>query len=182
MFLEILQNSQENTCARVSFLIKLQAYTATLLKKRLWHRCFSMKFAKFLRIPFLQNTSGWLLPEIKLSSQKKNHQGKYLNKSLKFYVTRHLISDNQILGKSASNIHSHIIFFSSSTKKSYSLSVNPASKEVSEIRKVSLSRSCNSIDSFETFLPRLYLFQTYTYETLATLQLQLHYQYPQPGL
>ena len=25
MFLEILQNSQENTCARVSFLIKLQA-------------------------------------------------------------------------------------------------------------------------------------------------------------
>ena len=27
VFLEILQNSQENTCARVSFLIKLQAYT-----------------------------------------------------------------------------------------------------------------------------------------------------------
>ena len=25
VFLEILQNSQENTCARVSFLIKLQA-------------------------------------------------------------------------------------------------------------------------------------------------------------
>ena len=25
MFLKILQNSQENTCARVSFLIKLQA-------------------------------------------------------------------------------------------------------------------------------------------------------------
>ena len=25
MFLEILQNSQENTCAKVSFLIKLQA-------------------------------------------------------------------------------------------------------------------------------------------------------------
>ena len=26
VFVEILQNSQENTCARVSFLIKLQAY------------------------------------------------------------------------------------------------------------------------------------------------------------
>ena len=26
VFLEILQNSQENTCARASFLIKLQAY------------------------------------------------------------------------------------------------------------------------------------------------------------
>ena len=31
---------------------------ATLLKKRLWHRCFPVNFAKFLRTPFLQNTSG----------------------------------------------------------------------------------------------------------------------------
>ena len=28
---------------------------ATLLKKRLWHRCFPVKFAKFLRTPFPQN-------------------------------------------------------------------------------------------------------------------------------
>ena len=34
---------------------------ATLLKKRLWHRCFPVSFAKFLRTPFLQNTSGRLL-------------------------------------------------------------------------------------------------------------------------
>ena len=34
---------------------------ATLLKKRLWHRCFPVNFAKFLRSPFLQNTSGRLL-------------------------------------------------------------------------------------------------------------------------
>ena len=34
--------------------------TATLLKKRPWHRCFHVNFAKFLRTPFLQNTSGWL--------------------------------------------------------------------------------------------------------------------------
>ena len=34
---------------------------ATLLKKRLWHRCFPMNFVKFLRTPFLQNTSGRLL-------------------------------------------------------------------------------------------------------------------------
>ena len=34
---------------------------ATLLKKRLWHRCFPVNFAKFLRAPFLQNTSGRLL-------------------------------------------------------------------------------------------------------------------------
>ena len=61
VFLEISQNSQENTCARVSFLVKLQAASATLLKKRLWHRCFPVTFVKFLRTPFLQNTSGQVL-------------------------------------------------------------------------------------------------------------------------
>ena len=34
---------------------------APLLKKRFWHRCFPVNFAKFLRAPFLQNTSGRLL-------------------------------------------------------------------------------------------------------------------------
>ena len=34
---------------------------ATLLKKRLWRRCFPVNFVKFLRTPFLQNTSGRLL-------------------------------------------------------------------------------------------------------------------------
>ena len=34
---------------------------ATLLKKRHWHRCFPVNFAKFPRTPFLQNTSGRLL-------------------------------------------------------------------------------------------------------------------------
>ena len=34
---------------------------ATLLKKRLWHSCFSVNFAKFLRTFILQNTSGRLL-------------------------------------------------------------------------------------------------------------------------
>ena len=33
---------------------------ATLLKKRLWHKCFPVNFAKFLRASFLQNTSGRL--------------------------------------------------------------------------------------------------------------------------
>ena len=32
-----------------------------LLKKRLWHRRFPVDFVKFLRTPFLQNTSGRLL-------------------------------------------------------------------------------------------------------------------------
>ena len=34
---------------------------ATLLKKRVWHRCFPVNFAKFLWTPFLQNTSWRLL-------------------------------------------------------------------------------------------------------------------------
>ena len=64
MFLEISQNSQENTRARVSFSIKLRALglrPATLLKKRLWHRCFPVNFVKFLRRPFLTEHLRWLL-------------------------------------------------------------------------------------------------------------------------
>ena len=34
---------------------------ATLLKKRLWHRCFPVNFAKFLRTPFLTEHLRWLL-------------------------------------------------------------------------------------------------------------------------
>ena len=49
-FLEILQNSRENACARVSF-----------LKKRFCHRCFPMNLAKFLRISFLTEHMRWLL-------------------------------------------------------------------------------------------------------------------------
>ena len=36
-------------------------WTAFLLKKRLWHRCSPVNFAKFLRTAFLQNTSRRLL-------------------------------------------------------------------------------------------------------------------------
>ena len=63
MFLKLSQNSQENTCAWVSFLIKLQASgirPATLLKKRLWHRCYPMNFATSLRTPFLTEHLRWL--------------------------------------------------------------------------------------------------------------------------
>ena len=35
--------------------------SVTLLKKRLWHRCFPVNFAKFLRIPFLTEHLRWLL-------------------------------------------------------------------------------------------------------------------------
>ena len=52
----------ENTCTRVSFFNKVAGLkTETLLKKRLWHRCFPVSFAIFLRTPFSQNTSRRLL-------------------------------------------------------------------------------------------------------------------------
>ena len=34
---------------------------ATLLKKRIWHWCFPVNFAKFLRTPFLTEHLRWLL-------------------------------------------------------------------------------------------------------------------------
>ena len=57
MFLDILQNSQDNSCARDSFGLR----PATLLKKRSGTGVFPWIFAKFLRTPFLQNTSVRLL-------------------------------------------------------------------------------------------------------------------------
>ena len=47
-----------NTCARVSILLKLQVWPATLLKWRLWRRCFPVNFAKFLRTPFFRTHLG----------------------------------------------------------------------------------------------------------------------------
>ena len=35
--------------------------SANLLKKRLWHRCFPVNFAKFLRAPFVKEHLRWLL-------------------------------------------------------------------------------------------------------------------------
>ena len=62
VILKISQNSQENTCARVSFFNKVASLRpATLLKKRLWHRCFPVNFAKSLRTPFLTEHLRWLL-------------------------------------------------------------------------------------------------------------------------
>ena len=65
VFLEISQNSQENTCARVSFFNKVAGLRpATLLKKRLWNRCFPANFTKFLRKPFFIERLRWLLLQV----------------------------------------------------------------------------------------------------------------------
>ena len=62
VFLEISQNSQENTCAKVSFFKKVAGLTpANLLKKRLWHSYFSANFEKFLITPSFIEHLRWLL-------------------------------------------------------------------------------------------------------------------------
>ena len=66
-----IANSQEGTCVRVSFLIKLQLQACNFIEKRLWHRCFPVSFAKVLRIPFLQNTSGRLLLALDVKKVKR---------------------------------------------------------------------------------------------------------------
>ena len=74
VILETLQNSQENTYATVSFLITLQR-PATVFKKRLWHRCFPVNFAKYLRTFFLQNSSGLLFLNV---AKRRTNSGKIL--------------------------------------------------------------------------------------------------------
>ena len=77
ILLEIPENSQENTCDRVSFLIKLQA--ATLLKEKLWHRCLPVNFLKFLRTPFLTEHLWWLLQVILMQLRKATGNALELN-------------------------------------------------------------------------------------------------------
>ena len=55
VFLEISQNSQGNTCARVSFLIKLQE-TWKLIKKETLVQVFSCEFCEISKNTFLHRT------------------------------------------------------------------------------------------------------------------------------
>ena len=57
VFLRISKILQENTCARVSFLITLEALAYSVNKNRPWNRWYSVNFAKFSRTRFLQNNS-----------------------------------------------------------------------------------------------------------------------------
>ena len=63
VFLEILQNSQagKHLCQSFFFNKVSGLRPATLLKKRIWHRCFPANFAKFLKTPILIEHLRWLL-------------------------------------------------------------------------------------------------------------------------
>ena len=48
-FLKILQNSQENTCVRVTFLIKLHAEACNFIKKETMAQVFSCEFYEIFK-------------------------------------------------------------------------------------------------------------------------------------
>ena len=48
-------------------------HSATLFKKRLWHRCFFVTFAKFLRTLFLTEHLWWLLLHFKVAAINSIH-------------------------------------------------------------------------------------------------------------
>ena len=60
VFLEISQNSEENTSVRASFLIKLLAEACNFIKKETVAHVFSCEFCEIPKNTFLQNSSGRL--------------------------------------------------------------------------------------------------------------------------
>ena len=69
---------------------------ATLLKKRLWHKCFLVNFTKFLRTPFFINTSGgclWI--SVHLKFWLDNYWWLYLNFVVTFLTIRQILEANK---------------------------------------------------------------------------------------
>ena len=97
VFLKISQNPQESNCARVYFLIKLQTSDlrpATLLKKRLWPRCFPVNFAKFVGSLLLKSTSAGCFCTVLI----KNISDKYcFVKSMRFSPLKKLLKIIQLM-------------------------------------------------------------------------------------
>ena len=68
----------KHLCQSLFFNKVLCLRPASLLKKRIWHRCFPANFAKFLITPFLQNTSGrqLLFNQVSLQSLPSDYNQK----------------------------------------------------------------------------------------------------------
>ena len=61
------------------------------VKRRLWHKCFPVSLAKFLRTPFLQNTSGQLLLPLAFQKQPpKLFYEKTVLENLARFTEKHL--------------------------------------------------------------------------------------------
>ena len=58
---KLLQNNSEVAGELNNFFKEARPRPVTLLKKRLWYRCFPVKFVKFLRTHFFMEHLWWLL-------------------------------------------------------------------------------------------------------------------------
>ena len=83
--LEISQNSQENTCARDSFLIKLQALASNFIKKESLAHVFSCEFCEISKSTCFFTEQLWWLLLIFQSSW--NIWGNYILRLINFFFT-----------------------------------------------------------------------------------------------
>ena len=65
-----LQNSRKKSVSESLFNKAADLQPATLLKERLWHMCFPVNFAKFLRTPSLTEHLLWLLLALAINGPK----------------------------------------------------------------------------------------------------------------
>ena len=84
--------TEKNLCQSLFFKKVVGLRPATLLKKRLWCRCFPVNFAKFPRTSFSQNTSGRLLLYV-------SHQYKFVFAEKRYRVKFDRIRKNLLLTK-----------------------------------------------------------------------------------
>ena len=79
---DVLRNSAKFTgkhlCQSLFFNEVAGLWPPTLLKKKLWHRCFPVNFVKFLRTPFHIEHLLWLLLKNKKSGFTIEKQRQYL--------------------------------------------------------------------------------------------------------
>ena len=83
------------------FLIKFQGQACNFIKKRLQHRCFPAKFAKFLRTPILENICERLLLNLSgmLRSSMKQFQRNIQMEKPIFKMAKSITRSNILNGK-----------------------------------------------------------------------------------
>ena len=95
VLLAILQNSQEDTCARISFFIKLQDDACNFIKKETLAQVFSFEFCKISK-----NTFSYRTPPVAASGKAVN-KSKYLVSFTLIYPFECWIWDHLIFGCSS---------------------------------------------------------------------------------
>ena len=76
MFLEISQNSQENTCTGVSFLRKLRTLACNFIKKETLAQVFSCEFCEISESTFFTESFCWPLLKGRSNFQKNGLESK----------------------------------------------------------------------------------------------------------